>query len=173
MDFLGISEHNHATAGMSITNWQPGRNQAATATTSSFVGLYGMEWGVISGGGHVIVYGMDSLVGWEAGNYQVYVPKSVYCGAGGLFDILNRHGSNALAYLAHPNNTDYNNVLNSTFDVEADNAIVGSTVESGPAFSTNTTYTNPGTSMSYLSYYKICWRRVIISVRRLTMIITI
>lgn len=154
MDFLGISEHNHATAGMSITNWQPGRNQAATATTSSFVGLYGMEWGVISGGGHVIVYGMDSLVGWEAGNYQVYVPKSVYRGTGGLFDILNRHGSNALAYLAHPNNTDYNNVLNSTFDVEADNAIVGSTVESGPAFSTNTTYTNPGTSMSYLSYYK-------------------
>ena len=93
--------------------------------------------GVISGGGHVIVYGMDSLVGWEAGNYQVYVPKSVYRGAGGLFDILNRHGSNALAYLAHPNNTDYNNVLNSTFDVEADTAIVGSPVESGLAFSIN------------------------------------
>lgn len=154
MDFLGISEHNHATAGMSITNWQPGRNQAATATTSSFVGLYGMEWGVISGGGHVIVYGMDSLVGWEAGNYQVYVAKNTYRGAGGLFDILNRHGGNALAYLAHPNNTDYNDILNSTFDADADNAIVGSTVESGPAFSTNTTYTNPGTSMSYLSYYK-------------------
>ena len=154
MDFLGISEHNHATAGMSINDWQPGRTQAASATTSSFVGLYGMEWGVISGGGHVIVYGMDSLVGWEAGNYQVFVQKSVYRGAGGLFDILNRHGNNALAYLAHPNSTDYNDVLNSTFDVDADNAIVGSTVESGPAFSTNTTYTNPGTSMSYLSYYK-------------------
>lgn len=154
MDFLGISEHNHATAGMSINDWQPGRTQAAAATTSSFVGLYGMEWGVISGGGHVIVYGMDSLVGWEAGNYQVFVQKNVYRGAGGLFDILNRHGGNALAYLAHPNSTDYNDVLNSTFDVAADNAIVGATVESGPAFSTNTTYTNPGTSMSYLSYYK-------------------
>ncbi|MBL7723468.1 MAG: Ig-like domain-containing protein [Chitinophagaceae bacterium] len=154
MDFLGISEHNHATAGMSINDWQPGRNQAAAATTSAFVGLYGMEWGVISGGGHVIVYGMDSLVGWEAGNYQVYVPKNVYTGAGGLFDILNRHGGNALAYLAHPNSTDYNNVLNTTFDVNADNAIVGATVESGPAFSTNTSYTDPGTSMSYLSYYR-------------------
>jgi|CXWL01.1.fsa_nt_gi methionine-rich copper-binding protein CopC len=154
MDFLGISEHNHATAGMSINDWQPGRNQAAAATTSTFVGLYGMEWGVISGGGHVIVYGMDSLVGWEAGNYQVFVTKNVYRGAGGLFDVLNRHGGNALAYLAHPNSTDYNNVLGSTFDVDADNAIVGSTVESGPAFSTNTSYTNPGTSMSYLSYYK-------------------
>lgn len=154
MDFLGISEHNHATAGMSITNWQPGRTQAAAATTSTFVGMYGMEWGVISGGGHVIVYGMDSLVGWEAGNYQVFVAKNVYTGTGGLFDILNRHGGNALAYLAHPNSTDYNNVLGNAFDVNADNAIVGSAVESGPAFSTNTTYTNPGTSLSYISYYK-------------------
>ncbi len=154
MDFLGISEHNHATAGMSISNWQPGRSQAVAATTSTFVGMYGMEWGVISGGGHVIVYGMDSLIGWEAGNYDIFVQKSVYRGAGGLFDILNRHGNNALAYLAHPNSTDYNNVLGSGFDADADNAIVGSAVESGPAFSTNTTYTNPGTSMSYLSYYK-------------------
>lgn len=153
-DFLGISEHNHATAGMSITNWAPGRAQAAAATTSSFVGMYGMEWGVISGGGHVIVYGMDSLVGWEAGNYQIFVQKSVYTGASGLFSILNRHGGNALAYLAHPNSTDYNNVLGSAFDVSADNAIVGTAVESGPAFSTNTTYTNPGTSLSYYSYYK-------------------
>ena len=154
MDFLGISEHNHATAGMHLADWQPGINQAAAATTSNFVALHGMEWGVISGGGHVIVYGMDSLVGWEAGNYQVFVQKSVYRGAGGLFDILNRHGGNALAYLAHPNSTDFNNVLGSTFDVDADNAVVGSTVESGPAFSTDTTYTNPATSMSYLSYYK-------------------
>jgi methionine-rich copper-binding protein CopC len=154
MDFLGISEHNHATAGMNIANWQPGRNQAAAATTSTFVGLYGMEWGVISGGGHVIVYGMDSLIGWEPNNYQIFVAKSVYKGSGGLFDILNRHGGNALAYLAHPNSTDFNDLLNGSFDAAADNAVVGSTVETGPAFSTNTTYTNPGTSMAHLSYYR-------------------
>jgi hypothetical protein len=154
MDFLGISEHNHVAAGMRLADWQPGRTQAAAATASNFVALYGMEWGVISGGGHVIVYGMDSLVGWDPGEYQVFVTKSVYRGSGGLFDVLNRHGGNALAYLAHPNSTDYNDVLNSTFDAGADNAIVGATVESGPAFSTNTTYTNPGTSMSYLSYYR-------------------
>jgi hypothetical protein len=154
MDFLGISEHNHATAGMHLADWQPGINQAAAATTSSFVALHGMEWGVISGGGHVVVYGIDSLIGWEAGNYQIFVQKSVYRGAGGLFEVLNNHGGNALAYLAHPNSTDFNNVLGSTFDVDADNAVVGSTVESGPAFSTDTTYTNPATSMSYLSYYK-------------------
>jgi len=97
---------------------------------------------------------MDSLVGWETGNYDIFVPKSVYKGTGGLFDILNRHGSNALAYLAHPNSTDYNDLLNGSFDAAADNAVVGSAVESGPAFSTNTTYTNPATSMSYLTYYR-------------------
>jgi hypothetical protein len=153
-DFLGLSEHNHVAAGMHLTDWQPGRTQAATATTSSFVGMYGMEWGVISGGGHVIVYGMDSLIGWDPGNYQVFVPKSQYTGSGGLFDVINRHGGNALAYMAHPNNTDYNDLLNGTFDMAADEAVVGTAVESGPAFSTNTSYSNPATSMSYLSYYR-------------------
>ena len=153
-DFLGISEHNHVAAGMHLADWQPGITQAAAATTSTFVGMHGMEWGVISGGGHVIVYGVDSLIGWDPGEYQIYVPKSVYTGTGGLFDIINRHGGNALAYLAHPNSTDYNNLLNGTYDLAADNAIVGSTVESGPAFSTNITYSNPATSMSYLSHYK-------------------
>ncbi len=153
-DFLGISEHNHVAAGMHLADWAPGIAQATAATTSNFVALHGMEWGVISGGGHVIVYGMDSLVGWDAGNNQIFVPKSLYTGTGGLFDIINRHGSNALAYLAHPNTTDYNGLLNGAYDLAADNAVVGTTVESGPAFSVNTTYTDPATSMSYLSYYR-------------------
>ena len=161
MDFLGISEHNHATAGMHLADWQPGIDQAIAATSSNFVALHGMEWGVIgtqgSAGdhaGHVIVYGMDSLIGWEAANYQIYVPKSTYTGAGGLFEILNRHGGNALAYCAHPDNYDYNNLLNITYDVNADNALVGTAVESGPAFSTDTTYTNQAASLSYYTFYK-------------------
>jgi hypothetical protein len=153
-DFLGLSEHNHVAAGMHLVDWQPGRTQAATATSSSFVGMYGMEWGVISGGGHVLVYGVDSLIGWDPGEYQILVPKSVYKGSGGLFDIINRHGNNALATLAHPNSTDYNDLLNGAYDLAADDAVAGTAVESGPAFSTNITYSDPGTSMSYLSYYK-------------------
>ncbi len=153
-DFLGISEHNHVAAGMHLSSWQPGISQAAAATTPTFVAMHGMEWGVISGGGHVIVYGMDSLVGWDPGEYQVYVPKSLYKGSGSLFDVLYRHGGNALAYLAHPNSTDYNDLLNGAYDLQSDDVVVGSTVESGPAFSTDTTYTNPATSMSYLSHYK-------------------
>ncbi len=154
MDFLGIAEHNHAEAGMSISNWQPGINQAIAATTSTFVGLYGMEWGTISTGGHVVIYGIDSLIGWETNNYQIFVAKGDYTGTNGLFKILSRNGS-AFAYMAHPNSTDYNSLVTGTYNSMVDETLIGSAVESGPAFSIDTTYTDPsGTPMEYLSYYR-------------------
>ncbi len=153
MDFLGLSEHNHVAAGMQLSDWQPGIVQAQAATSANFVALHGMEWGVISGGGHVIVYGIDSLIGWDAGQNQIFVAKNTYTGSAGLFNRVNLHGGNALAYLAHPNSADFNNLSNIAYDVDADNAVVGSSVESGPAFSTNITYTNPA-SMSDVGYYQ-------------------
>jgi gliding motility-associated-like protein len=152
LDFLGISEHNHSQAGMMKANWQKGIDQAKNATTPTFLALHGMEWGVISGGGHVIVYGIDSLIGWENDNYDIFVPKNTYTGNTGLFRIINRHGLNAVATLAHPNTTDYNNLV-AGYDLSADSAIVGTALESGPATSKNITYSDPGSSMSYLSYY--------------------
>ena len=65
MDFLGISEHNHSDAYMNILNWSKGLYQADTSTNSSFVALYGQEWGVISNGGHALVYGIDSLISFR------------------------------------------------------------------------------------------------------------
>ena len=153
MDFLGISEHNHVSAGMSLANWIAGRSQAAAANTPTFLAMYGMEWGVISGGGHVVVYGVDQLLGWDAGQYQTYVPQSVYTGTTGLFNVIKSFGSNAMATLAHPNNADYNGIM-STYDSIADDVIVGSAVENGPSTSTNTTYTDPPASMTYLSFYR-------------------
>ena len=160
MDFLGISEHNHAGAGMNLQNWLPGFTQAQSATTSNFLALYGMEWGVISSGGHVLVYGVDKLLGWEANNYDHYVAKSDYTGTPqttgttGLFRFINSWGNNAFAVLAHPGSADYNALLQQNYNATADSAIAGAALESGPAFSTATNYNNPGTSMSYLSYYK-------------------
>ncbi|MEO7265584.1 MAG: T9SS type A sorting domain-containing protein, partial [Ferruginibacter sp.] len=172
MDYLGISEHNHFSSpdnpGNTITTYHLGTAEANAYTSSNpgFLALYGMEWGVISGGGHVVVYGdgMDDLYGWESGaggwgssnNYDVYVPKSVYTGPTGLFKIINDNvAKNTFATLAHPNLGDFNGIGNGTpYDVVADAAIVGTTVESGPATSTNTTYTNPGSSMGYLWYYQ-------------------
>jgi trimeric autotransporter adhesin len=173
MDFLGISEHNHFSTldnpGNQISNYHLGSTQANAYTTANpgFLAMYGMEWGVISGGGHVIVYGdgMDDLFGWETGsggwgatnNYDVYVPKNTYTGSTGLFKTINdRVAQNTFGMLAHPGVTDFNGIGNTApYDIVADNAIVGTAVESGPSTSTNTTYSNPGFSLGYLWYYQL------------------
>ena len=158
MDFLGISEHNHVSAGMNYNNWRPGINQSKAATTSTFLALYGMEWGVISGGGHVLVYGSDQLYGWDFNNYDVYVPVNNYTGtpattnSKGLFRTINEAGGNVFGTLAHPYIDDYNNLLNLPYNPVADSALVGVAIESGPAFSTNTSYSD-GSYMQYLTYY--------------------
>ncbi|HMK25883.1 MAG TPA: T9SS type A sorting domain-containing protein [Chitinophagaceae bacterium] len=171
LDYLGISEHNHfsspANPGNKLSTYHLGISQANTFTAGhpNFLALYGMEWGVISGGGHVLIYGdgMDDLWGWESGsggwgatnNYDVYVAKSDYTGASGLFKTVNDNiATNTFASLAHPNLTDYNNIAGTAYNTVADNAITSVAVESGPATSTNTTYSNPGSSMFYLFYYQ-------------------
>ena len=153
MDFLGISDHNHVAAGMTLNNWNLGRAQATSSTTSTFVALYGMEWGVISTGGHVVVYGVPNLLGWDSGQYQTYVAQGDYNGTSGLFTTITNFGPNAFATLAHPNNSDFNGIM-STYSASADDAIVGTAVENGPATSTNTTYSNPPSSMADLSFYR-------------------
>ena len=156
MDFLGISEHNHAGAGMSRPNYALGYADANTinGTTGTsgnpFVTLWGMEWGTISGGGHVLVYGFDDqLLGWESGNYDIYVEKSNYAS---LWNTVNNR-SGAFATLAHPNNSDYSSLV-SGYNATADAAIAGQAIESGPAFSTSTTYNDFPSSLSYLGYYR-------------------
>lgn len=170
MDFLGISEHNHYSSennpGTFLAKFHSGIQEAKDFTQAhpGFLALYGMEWGVISGGGHVVVYGdnIDKLFGWESNvggttgpNYDVFVPKNTYTGSTGLFKTINDFAANnAFATLAHPNNTDYNNLSNIAYDQVADDAIVGSAVANGPSTSTNTSYSNPASSMSYLWYFQ-------------------
>ena len=75
LDYLGISEHNHFSSvdnpGNQVANYHQGSIQANnfTSTHPNFLALYGMEWDVISGGCHLVIYGdgMDDLFGWEAG----------------------------------------------------------------------------------------------------------
>ncbi|MFM2327412.1 MAG: hypothetical protein RIR31_1614, partial [Bacteroidota bacterium] len=170
MDYLGISEHNHYSGGDPgnlLANYHLGTSQANAfnAAHPNFLAIYGMEWGVISGGGHVVIYGdgMDNLWGWESGsgawgtsnNYDVYVPKSVYTGNTGLFKfVTNNAATNTFASLAHPNLTDFNNIAGKPYDAAADSAITATAVESGPSASTNTTYSNSSSPMYYLWYYQ-------------------
>ena len=172
MDYLGISEHNHYSSagnpGNHVATYHAGTAQADAFNSAhaNFVAMYGMEWGIISGGGHVLVYGdgMDDLFGWETGsgawgssnNYDVYVPKNTYTGSNGLFKTINdNNASFTFGSLAHPAMGDFNNLDNIAYDVTADNAIVGTAVESGPAASTNNTYSNPASSLGYLWYYQL------------------
>jgi trimeric autotransporter adhesin len=165
MDFLGISEHNHSNAGMQLYHYLPGLQQASAATTPNFLALFGMEWGVISSGGHVLVYGSNGLLGWESNNYDTYVAKSNYLGTPettgntGLFRTINNIGNNSFATLAHPSTNDFNDLVNVAFNPTADSAIVGSAIASGPAFSTNNTYSDPPFSMGYIDYYNLLLSR--------------
>lgn len=142
-NFYGISEHNHSMAGMLLPNFHKGLLEADSVNQNSvFTTLYGMEYGVISGGGHVLVYGIDSLIGWETGNYDIYNSQYDYSS---LFQKINRHPG-AFAYLAHMQSTDYGNLLTQPYNALWDSAIVGLAIRSGPAFSSDTTYNNPSTS---------------------------
>ena len=151
IDFYGISDHNHLSAGMqSPIYYHRGIADANTANSDgSFVALYGQEWGVISGGGHVIVYGCDSLIGWDAGDYDIFVAQDDYANL--WKKIIARPG--VFAYLAHPQPTDYTNLFTTTRSVNADSAIIGMAARSGPAFSTNTTYSDASTS-DYTARYQ-------------------
>jgi hypothetical protein len=150
-DFMGISEHNHSQAGMSLPNYAKGLAQADAANEEgAFVTLYGMEFGTIKGfapnasttGGHLIIYNYDKLIGWEAGNYDVYSPKGDYTN---LFSILAKQPG-AIAYMAHPASGDYNNILNLPLNPTTAQVLIGGAMRSGPAFSTSTTYNDPSKS---------------------------
>ena len=149
-DFLGISDHNHSGAGMMLSDYHLGVSQAQTANDDSvFVALYGMEYGIISSGGHLLVYGIDSLIGWQSGNYDIFCGQSNYSQ---LFGIVNAH-PNAFASLAHPQTGDFGNLNGSAYSSTADSAITGTAIRSGLAFSTTNNYTDSPAPL-YETYFK-------------------
>lgn len=154
-DFLGISEHNHYLAGMkSRDDYHSGLQQADTSNQDgSFVCLYGMEWGVISNGGHVVIYGVDSLIGWDTlpdnitPDYDIYCYKYDY---NGLWNIL-KQKPGCFATLAHPDTYDYDSLNQRSYNNNSDLVVTGVAVRSGSAFSVTTDYSDapPSTSESF------------------------
>lgn len=150
-DFLGISEHNHTQAGMKDKkNFQKGVADAKAANKDNkFVCLYGMEYGVISGGGHVLIYGLDKLVGWEDGNYDIFCAKNDY---NALWKVLSEN-KGAFATLAHPEDEDYNDLAGEEHSENAASVICGVAVATGPAFSESLDY-NDKPSKRFHEYYQ-------------------
>ena len=116
LDFLMASEHNHMYDGADGPNPEADPEQARAlyqrgmAVTAEFNGshadfaaLYGMEWGVISGGGHVNILGANQLLGWErdtAGQLfaDVYSPRNDYAA---LYTLMRQRGW--IGQFNHPN----------------------------------------------------------------------
>jgi len=142
IDFYGISDHNHQAAGMRAPSYyHKGLADADSSNVDgTFVAMYGFEYGVIANGGHVIVYGSNNLIGWDYNDFDVFNGETDYLG---LFAKVNKL-PNAFAYLCHPQPGDYGGLVSSAaFSATADSAVVGACSRSGPAFSTNNTYSNP------------------------------
>ena len=148
LDFLGISEHNHKQAKMMLANYAKGLQQAKEATENGkFVALYGMEYGLYDSG-HILVYGIDKLIGWDEGYYDLKSEKNNYPS---LYTIMTNY-PNAFATLAHPKTAHFNNLKTSAYSLLADKAITGVAIANGPHTSTKTNYSLKP-EFDYYGYY--------------------
>lgn len=151
VDFIGVVEHNHlmqeacsgCTASAVMDRYVAGFNAAQTATVpGSFVGLWGMEWGVISGGGHVNIYNQPNLMSWAGEPYHVEVPKSDYAA---LYSAMAAHQGalGSFGTFNHPQSADFGSWQRTA---AGDAVMRGLSMISGPAFSTSTSFTPGGTT---------------------------
>jgi len=168
-DFLGISEHNHYSSnrnpGFKRPLYQIGLSMANAANQDgSFLALFGMEYGVSSQyNGHVLIYGINQLLGWESSapdvigvNYEVFNAKTDY---NALFRKV-KNDTNAFCYLAHPDFSDFTtdgtyatSLANAPYNAAYDSAIVGMPLRSGLATSAATNY-NDYSIGNYFNYFK-------------------
>lgn len=151
LDWIIMSDHNHATAGMAAADYASGVTEAQTvdAESSSFTALYGMEWGTISTGGHVITVS-DNLWGWESGNYDVFIAKGDY---NAVFARAVTEGS--FIELCHPSTDHFDGIFTSAYNASWDDAISLVAVKSGPAFSTAIDLSDPSNSTYQSRYFDL------------------
>ena len=161
LDFLMTSEHNHMYDGSDSTNasanpataknlYQSGL-AAATSFNSShagFLGIYGMEWGVISNGGHMNIFNSNELLGWEynSSNQLIADTLTTKNDYAGLYTLMRQRGW--IGQFNHPS-TSGQFLVNSTpfgFTADGDQAMVACEVLNTSAFSTNTTETETSRS---------------------------
>lgn len=167
LDVLMTSEHNHYFDGSSGTNssatpaaaiglYQSGVQAALSHNQANpnFLALYGMEWGVISSGGHLNIFGGNQLYGWEynASNQllaEVYTAKSDYAP---LYTLMQQNG--LIGQFNHPD-TSGQFLIGGTalgYHPAGDEVMVLSEILNTSAFSNDTTETETGRS-SYESAY--------------------
>jgi Bacterial Ig domain len=176
LDFWVINEHNHLIQDAIATNnppvteakvrqrYQDGIAAANAATVSgSFVGMYGMEWGVSTNAdqGHITLIETPKLFGWETCStcngpniectpgtncyFDVFTPKRFGYLALYAASVANPSSAGALGIFNHPGAGEFDNFA---FNANADNAMQGIAVRSGSAFATATDCANANVGAS-------------------------
>jgi len=161
LDFLMTSEHNHMYDGSTGTNssaspttahnlFQSGLQAASTfnAAHSNFLAIYGLEWGVISNGGHMNIFNTPSLLEWEYNSSNqligdVFTAKSDYAS---LYTLMHTNGW--IGQFNHPASSGQFIVNGTNFGYTADGdaVMVLAEVLNSSAFSSNTTETETSRS---------------------------
>jgi hypothetical protein len=161
LDFLMASEHNHMYDGSDSTNasadpavakalFQSGLTAAANYNSAhpGFLGMYGLEWGVINNGGHMNIFNTTELLGWESNSSgqliaDTLTPKNDYAA---IYTLMRQRGW--VGQFNHPE-TSGQFLINSTpfgFTADGDQAMVMCEVLNTSAFSTNTSETETSRS---------------------------
>ena len=161
LDFLLESEHNHYFDGSSNTNtsanpataknrYAAGRTAMATSNSANpnFLALYGMEWGVISNGGHLNIVNANQLLSWEYNSSNqllgdVFVAKNDYAT---LYTTMKTRGW--IGQFNHPSTSDQFKIGTTVmgYHVDGDEVMVAAEIMNTSAFSNNTTETETGRS---------------------------
>jgi hypothetical protein len=161
LDFLMASEHNHMYDGSDNTNasadpavakalYQSGLAAASNfnAANPNFLGVYGLEWGVITNGGHLNIFNTTELLGWEYnGSGQLIADTLTAKGDyAGLYTLMRQRGW--IGQFNHPATTGQF-LVNSVpfgYTADGDQAMAMCEVLNTSAFSTNTTETETSRS---------------------------
>jgi len=173
LDFQLSSEHNHYFDGSSNTNtsaspttainrYAAGVSAQNTFNTNNpgFVAMYGMEWGVISNGGHLNIINGDVLAAWEYNSSNqllgnILTPKNDYAA---LYTTMKARGW--IGQFNHPSTSDQFKIGTTVMAWSADgeDVMVAAEIQNTSAFSNNTTETETGRS-AYESAFKLLLER--------------
>jgi hypothetical protein len=173
LDILMTSEHNHMYDGSTGTNtsanpttahnlYQSGLQAASTfnAAHTNFLAIYGLEWGVISNGGHLNIFNTPSLLEWEYNSSNqligdVFTAKSDY---GSLYTLMKTNGW--VGQFNHPASSGQFNVggTDLAYTADGDTVMALAEVLNSSAFSSNTTETESSRT-SYEPAYNILLER--------------
>jgi len=161
LDILMASEHNHMYDGSDSTNtsaspatakslYQSGLSAAASFNSAhpNFLAVYGLEWGVISNGGHMNIFNTGELLEWEYNSSNqligdTYTAKSDYAA---LYTLMKNRGW--VGQFNHPE-TSGQFLVNGVplgYTADGDQAMVLCEVLNTSAFSTNTSETETSRS---------------------------